>query len=291
MVQMCSAWHIEWQMRTNRHNGLQASQTMLGLTVIHQIDFGCFSNLQRRRPGTPCNHSHQPWWNSISKRSLKDYWKSIWFCNFSGCGGGLLSFSEPCSVPKDLFISHSDQINRNQPESTGSAKTSAPSALSNDRPTGLVQMRIQPVQTAWRGISRRFVTTRCKSGNNSCLANLFKVSLPSTSAKYKTRLKNMQGASCFSCVGWQLLALLHPIASKPRLGLSLGRHSLTSGAYSEHEGHKYLIDYYSYYLNASVSHCSKWAMSQIINQIQLAAPLADRWRGIQKDIPGSSNSM
>ena len=122
MVQMCSAWHIEWQMRINRHNGLQASQTMLGLTVIHQIDFGCFSNLQRRRPGTPCNHSHRPWWNSISKRSLKDYWKSIWFCNFSRCGGGLLSFSEPCSVPKDLFISHSDQINRNHPESTGSAK-------------------------------------------------------------------------------------------------------------------------------------------------------------------------
>jgi hypothetical protein len=81
-----------------------------------------------------------------------------------------------------------------------------------------------------------------------------------------TCFKKMQGASCFSCVGWQLLALPHPIASKPRLGLSLGRHSLTSGAYSEHEGHnKYLIDYYSYYLNASVSHCSKWAMSQIIN--------------------------
>ena len=198
----------------------------------------------------------------------------------------LLQWALQCSKGS-LHIS----LRPNQPESTGSAKTSAPSALSNDRPTGLVQMRIQPVQTAWRGISRRFVTTRCKSGNNSCLANLFKVSLPSTSAKYKTRLKNMQGASCFSCVGWQLLALLHPIASKPRLGLSLGRHSLTSGAYSEHEGHKYLIDYYSYYLNASVSHCSKWAMSQIINQTQLAAPLADRWRGIQKDIPGSSNSM
>ena len=105
MVQMCSAWHIEWW-----HEN-QSTQPA-GVTDHARPDRAA------KAPRHPL-HSHRPWWNSISKRSLKDYWKSIWFCNFSGCGSGLLSFSEPCSVPKDLFISHSTGINRNHPESTG----------------------------------------------------------------------------------------------------------------------------------------------------------------------------
>ena len=177
---------------------------MFGLTQMMTYD----ENQSTQRPAGVIDHARpdrstsEGKWNSISKRSsLKNYIvesPSAEFATFPDVAACSPSVS-PAAFQRSSSYSLQDQINRNQPESTRINRNQPDLPKhQHSQVTGLLQMRIQPVQTAWRSISLRFVTMRCRSGNNSCLANLFTVSLLSTSAKYpKYVFWKMQGASCF----------------------------------------------------------------------------------------------
>ena len=185
-------------MRSHQHNGLQALQTMLGLTVSKST----WDELE----GTAFSIDSIETWKRSSICCicwiLQLFWRPALHWALQSSQDLFISFHSKADLPK-----------RHSPL------------------TGLVQMRIQPVRTAWLGIW----DLCCKSGNNSWLANLF------TADAYPQILP----ASDVQASTW-----------------SFPRSALFNLSTFWTRRPQQICDYYLIYLNASASHCSKWSMSK-----------------------------